>query len=432
MRQERHGLQGRVCDCCGKGGKLLYVTPLMPNEEEGEQAQIDEDGPEAEVQQNKTAQDPFLPSAAEVEQHRINHMPYRSWCRECVEGKALGERRQPRSGHESKIPVVGMDYFYMTQQGFSSRGEMSDFSRTPAGDAALQTARVKGDVVKCLVTRCSHTKCIFAHVVPVKGIDEDNHVTQLAVDDIRWLGHTRLIIKADNERSLQRLVREALKTLNVTAEEDGLTQSSQEMPPKYDSQSNGLVEVGVRSVRAQFRTMRACLQRRIGKIIPVAHPVSCWLLEHVCMQITALLRTDDGLTPWIRARGRPFNKSLLGFAESVLYMLPSKGPQHDVGGNMVARWAIGTFLGYSRESNTYIIGTPEGVRNTRAMMRRPFPDRWDAETIGNITTTPWSHGLAHSPGRRTAQIQRIRRTTRGVPRRSSDVAQKVQDHTRRS
>ncbi len=38
---------------------------------------------------------PLKPSAAEVERHRISHYPYRRWCRECVEGQAVGE------GHRS-------------------------------------------------------------------------------------------------------------------------------------------------------------------------------------------------------------------------------------------------------------------------------------------------------------------------------------------
>ena len=58
MRRRRHGLMGRACDCCGKGGRLLYVIPLMPAEasgEEGETVQIDADEAEAEVQPNKVA-----------------------------------------------------------------------------------------------------------------------------------------------------------------------------------------------------------------------------------------------------------------------------------------------------------------------------------------------------------------------------------------
>ena len=166
---------GHTCDSCGGAGQRLFATPVAPVEDEEDQSEkvvIADDEPQAEVQDNKIAADPFLPSAAEVEEHRITHMPYRSWCRECVEGKAIGEHRRPRSQHKSLIPVIGMDYFFMTADGLLARDELPDFPRTPEGDAAVLAARQDGKIVKCLIVRDSHTKNVFAHVVPVKGLDE--------------------------------------------------------------------------------------------------------------------------------------------------------------------------------------------------------------------------------------------------------------------
>jgi len=97
----------------------LYASPLSPLEdgqEKGEEVVIGEET-SADVQDNRVAPNPFMPSTTEVEDHRVTHMPYRSWCRECVEGKAFGERRKPRANHESRIPVIGMDYFFMTEKG---------------------------------------------------------------------------------------------------------------------------------------------------------------------------------------------------------------------------------------------------------------------------------------------------------------------------
>ena len=101
---------------------------------------------------------------------------------------------------------------------------------------------------------------------------------KLLVEDLRWLAHTHIILKGDNEPSLQKLLRVAVRELNAHAVEDGLEQAGQEQPPRYDSQSNGLTEVGVRIVRGHFRTMRACLQRRLSKRIPEGHPITAWLL----------------------------------------------------------------------------------------------------------------------------------------------------------
>jgi hypothetical protein len=95
---------------------------LLPAEEaqeglsEGgeEHVEIKDDEVSGEAQDIKVAPDPFMPSAAEVEEHRVTHWPYRSWCRECVEGKALGEHRSHRCAHGSRVAVVGIDYFFMT------------------------------------------------------------------------------------------------------------------------------------------------------------------------------------------------------------------------------------------------------------------------------------------------------------------------------
>ena len=61
-------------------------------------------------------------------------------------------------------------------------------------------------------------------------------MTDLVVQNIEWLGHTRMILKADDVASLA-LVDASLKMtrLNIAHVE----QISTEYPPEYDSQSNG-------------------------------------------------------------------------------------------------------------------------------------------------------------------------------------------------
>ena len=74
-----------------------------------ENLEVKDDDAEAgeETQPAFFKRDHMLPSSAEVEQHRTTHLPYRSWCRECIEGRALGEKRDCRPGREKLIPVVG-------------------------------------------------------------------------------------------------------------------------------------------------------------------------------------------------------------------------------------------------------------------------------------------------------------------------------------
>ena len=95
----------------------------------------------------------------------------------------------------------------------------------------------------------------------------------------------------------------------------------------YDSQSNGGTESGVRALRGTHRTLRSCLEKRLGRKIPVNHPIAAWLLEFGAITHNAVHRGQDGRTAWHRARGRPYGQNLYAFAEQVLYKLPVKGPK---------------------------------------------------------------------------------------------------------
>ena len=108
-------------------------------------AEIEED-----VEPLKEARSPKLPSAAEVEAHDLVHIPYRDWCKWCNMGRGRGIQHRHTCG--SAVPVVGIDYFFITSEGVKKRKEL-DFEETESGEAALSEARTKGDIVKLLLVR---------------------------------------------------------------------------------------------------------------------------------------------------------------------------------------------------------------------------------------------------------------------------------------
>ena len=152
------------------------------------------------------APSPTMPSPAEVEEHRITHIPFRSWCRECTMGRGLGERRGRHLGREHKIPVVGVDYFYISNGDLKTRQEL-DFADGAEGDEKIATERQEGKLVKCLVLRCHQSKNVFGYVIPCKGVDEDLFAVKLVVQAVAWMGHIRVIVKSDNEASLLSMVK---------------------------------------------------------------------------------------------------------------------------------------------------------------------------------------------------------------------------------
>ena len=149
--------------------------------------------------------------------------------------------------------------------------------------------------------------------MPCKGLDENNYVTELVTADLAWLGHTALVLKADNEASLQAVVRATIRRATATCTE--LEKISKEEPAKYESQSNGLTEVGILIIRGLFRTMRLCLESRVQRKIPVGHALVPWLLEHACLVLNTTSVGPDGQTAWQRVRGRPFTQRLIAFGE---------------------------------------------------------------------------------------------------------------------
>jgi len=206
------------------------------------------------------------------------------------------------------MTIIGIDYFYLTSKGVRTPKDLKDEGM--ATREAIATARSKGDVVKCVMIRdTTVTKCEFAHVFPFKGTEDDDgkFASDLLAEDVAWIGPVRVIVKADNEPALQALCVAALKQIRVdaTAGEE-LRSVSQEEPMTYESQSAGGVEVGIRNFRGMYRTLRSCLESRFGKKLPVNHPLAAWLVEHVTAIRNIRVRGTDGLTPWFKARGRPF------------------------------------------------------------------------------------------------------------------------------
>ena len=362
----------------GDGEVDRLVAPL---EDPGGEEEIhikDED----EAEPVKVMKSPTQPTPQQEEEHRIDHYPYRSWCKYCAMGRGIGF--QHRHGQSSRVPRIGIDYFFITAAGVKKRDELKECPE----DKDVEEGRAKGELIKCVLIRDFESKIIFAHCVPCKGLDEEDYVVGLVTADIRWLGYTQMILKGDNEKALQALIARTVKKLKAGFENG--ERVTQEEPARYESKSNGATEVGVKLVRGMFRTLKLCLEARVERFVPVNHALIPWLLEHTCTILNARSRGEDGYTPWLRIKGRNFNQLILGFGEVVLYKLPTKGPLHNPDGNMGTRWLEGIFLGYHRSANLYLIATDDGLATARSLMRRPMMNRWSPERLAGIKITPWA------------------------------------------
>ena len=58
------------------------------------------------------------------------------------------------------------------------------FQATEEGNVDLEVAREAAEIIKCIVLRCSGSKIVLAHVVPCKGLDEDEFVRNIVANDL--------------------------------------------------------------------------------------------------------------------------------------------------------------------------------------------------------------------------------------------------------
>ena len=62
------------------------------------------DGQESDAEEDcgpkRIVPDPGAPTQSEIDEHNVDHLPYRSWCECCVKGKATGEPPSENSSRE--------------------------------------------------------------------------------------------------------------------------------------------------------------------------------------------------------------------------------------------------------------------------------------------------------------------------------------------
>ena len=108
---------------------------------------------------------PTLPTAIQVELHRVTHLPYREWCDCCVEGCGREDCHR-KAKQPGSIAVISLDYFFITAGAAYTRKEW--------GDGKLEETGEK--FTKVLVLRDARRKMFLAHAVRVKGVDDEGYI----------------------------------------------------------------------------------------------------------------------------------------------------------------------------------------------------------------------------------------------------------------
>jgi len=162
-----------------------------------------------------------------------------------------------------------MDYFFITEDSIETRESLArlGYSQDPEGEARLVAAVADRKMVKGLLLKDTKSKMLFAWLVEHKGHDETGYIVDQLTTAIKFLGYNNLLLKSDNEPAILALLRDTLKAIRIDVDA-----AKEEHPTPYDSLANGSVENGIRNLKGIIRTLRCCLEARIGKRFPVDHP----------------------------------------------------------------------------------------------------------------------------------------------------------------
>jgi hypothetical protein len=260
------------------GGELAAVGPkearVEPKKSEPEiEEWICKEVTEERV--SKSLFDPAQPTSRQIDDHDRTHLPYRSWCKWCVEAKGREDAHSRVQTDDGGLPVVGMEYVY--------------YGNTSKADEDADEK--KGSV---LITKDAKSGVIFGDVCEHKGVSDD-WIIKRTERRIESLGRRDIALKTDGEPALIQvqskiLEKRAGQTLPVN-------------PPVYIPESNGVIENGAQDGVAHVRCLKLALESRLEREVEASHPIMEWVLVHACFLLSRYSVGHYGKTPYKRLTG---------------------------------------------------------------------------------------------------------------------------------
>ena len=186
----------------------------------------------------KVRPQPRKPSAQEVENHMVDHYPWRSWCRYCVQSSSRGDHHQRQDEDQNDIPVISFDYAFFTD-GHSRDHEVNDENAAKLGATPL------------LVTKDKRSEVLSADVVRCKGA-EDASAIDHAVKHVQRLGYPEVIFRSDGEPAIKSF----LKAVTEKLTQQGV-RVIPNRSPLADSSSATQAEGSVRLIKERHGVLSA-------------------------------------------------------------------------------------------------------------------------------------------------------------------------------
>ena len=301
---------------CDETNDKVAVAATVTNDAEDEKDVNDDT--EAGRREVKRMQSPVKPSDAEVAAHELTHLPFRSWCRHCVRGRGTEAPHRSTQKPDGDLPEFSFDFAF------------------PGNEEAGKTLTV-------LVVKMRTTRMMMSTVIPTKSTN--TFIIKRIMAFLRECGCElgKIIVKSDQEPAVLALLEELTKERAKKGAQETLHENSE----KGSSQSNGLVERGVRSAQGMFRVMRSALEERYGIELEVDDAIWPWLVEYASFLLNRQEVGHDGKVAYERLKGKRGTVHGIEFGEGVLW---KRRPEGGGLGKLSILWEDGFFLGVKRNN----------------------------------------------------------------------------------
>ena len=135
----------------------------------------------------------------------------------------------------------------------------------------------------------------------------------------------------------------------------------------------------MRRIEGLTRTYVCVLQEKLGYKVDSKSIVQPWLVRHPAYVLSRFVTRDDGRSAWARLRSKECDSPLAQVGETVDFKI-MRGEM----AKLQPRWAMGTFLGRTDESDEVIVGTAVGIEFARSFRRRTRDKQWQRDAFTDI------------------------------------------------
>ena len=156
-------------------------------------------------------------------------------------------------------------------------------------------------------------------------------------------------------------------------------------PPEGDHTANGRVEMAVREVKRQYRTLRISVEQNIGVRVGDGNPLLSWLLRVAAQVMNKMRIGKDGKTSEMRRTGGRWRKSMAQFGEKVWFRKIGE----DGVSSSASRLTQGTFVGLHDRIRAVLCITKNGVVRGKNWTRQTLSDAWESTNWDGLCGTPW-------------------------------------------